>query len=186
MKNKIIVGLTLILVALTSISVWAYYAPHRTLDNIKLMAEKGDSEGLRELIDFPSVREGMKEQLNAYMLKQMATELKGNPFAAFGMMFAGALVDRVVDSFVTPTGIASFSKGIKPKINNPSINQNDNNESKADNASDNIIRTNKYEGTSKFIVSFSNRNDKSKTISLILRRQGITWKLTSIVLPDIE
>lgn len=186
MKNRKIVLISAsIIIAMASFSTFAYFAPHRTLNKIREMAEKGDKEGLRELIDFPSVREGIKEQANAYMLKQMATELRGNPFAPFGMMLVSAFVDRMVDSYVTPSGIASFSKGIKPDVNLEKRNaQNDNTEE--NNAERYIVRTNKYDGFSKFTVSFCNKDEKEFCISLKLRRDGFNWKLTSIILPEIN
>ena len=183
-KYKIILISASILIAVATLSTFAYFTPHRTLIKIREAAQKGDKEELRELVDFPSVREGMKEQLNASMLKRMAVELKDNPFAPMGIMFVGALVDRMVDSFVTPSGIASFSKGIKPDVLEKSNAQNDNTEK--NNAERNIVRTNKYDGFSRFTVSFCHKDEKEFCISLKLRRDGFNWKLTSIILPDIN
>jgi hypothetical protein len=176
----------LILVLLASLSVWAYYGPHRTLNKIREAAEKGDTEALRDLIDFPSVRESLKEQLNSIMAKKMTVELKDNPFASLGMMIASAIVDKMVDSFVTPNGIASLVKGMKPKFD-PSQNPNENIDSSEEKNTENkISKKYRYEGLSKFIVSFCNKDKNTECISLILRRDGLKWKLTEIQIPEMD
>src|SRR4051794_7423926 len=67
--------------------------------------EQRDLEAVKNGIDFPALRESLKEQLNARMADTVSNETKGNVFAALGGMFAGALVDRMVDMIVTPQGI---------------------------------------------------------------------------------
>ena len=39
-----------------------------------------------------------------------------NPFAALGLMFAGVVADRMVDAYVTPSGITQLMAGERPEI----------------------------------------------------------------------
>jgi hypothetical protein len=91
-------------------------APYWTVHQMRSAAKDRDGEALSEHIDFPSVRQSLKEQVNAMMMKEMSTkaELKENPFAALGMAFASTLVDKTVDTFVTPAGITQLMSGKKP------------------------------------------------------------------------
>jgi hypothetical protein len=50
----------------------------------------------------------MKEQVNAVMIKDAASELEDNPFGALAIGFASKLVGGMVDSFVTPSGLANL------------------------------------------------------------------------------
>ena len=184
-KHKILLISASIFIAVATLSTYAYFAPHRTLIKIREAAQKGDKEALRELIDFPSVREGIKEHANAYMMKNMEDRLRNNPFASFGMMLIPTFVDRMVDSYVTPSGIASVTKGIKLDNKSQDKNQNTDN-TEADSDGNNIVRTNKYNGTSRFTATMCNKVNKEMCISLVLRREGFNWKLTSIILPEIQ
>ena len=47
--------------------------------------------------------------MNAMIMKEMAKdEMKDNPFAALGAAFGGVMVDKMVEAYVTPTGITGL------------------------------------------------------------------------------
>lgn len=75
---------------------------------LKGALEAGDRDRLEQLIDFPSVKDGLKQDLNAAMMEQLTNdpEMKDNPFAGLGMALAPMMVDRMVDAMVTPAGLA--------------------------------------------------------------------------------
>ncbi len=84
---------------------------------MRVAAEDHDGEELSEHIEFPSVRQSLKDQMNAMFAKKMAEdeEMKDNPFAALGAAFAGLLVDKMVDAYITPAGITQLMAGEKPQ-----------------------------------------------------------------------
>ena len=60
-----------------------YYAsPYLVLNELRQAVAAKDSEVLKELIDFPSVRQSLKDQFNVILASNMAAEAKDNPFAA--------------------------------------------------------------------------------------------------------
>ncbi len=108
--NKTVVFVGLFLVALLG---YAAVGPLITIHQIKSAIEQQDSEKLSEYVDFPTLRTNLKEQLNSEVMKQAATQLKDNPFLALGLAFSPKLVEGIVDSFVTPSGISNLMAGKK-------------------------------------------------------------------------
>ena len=85
------------------------------MNSIKVAVETGDSEKLSEDINFPLVRQNLKEQLSAAMATNARDELSDNPFAALAIAFSDKLVEGMLDTFVTPSGIASLISGRNPQ-----------------------------------------------------------------------
>ena len=50
------------------------------------------------------------------MASEMAKDMSGNPFEALGAAFAEALVNKMVDAFVTPESLAMMLSGEKPQM----------------------------------------------------------------------
>lgn len=171
-KGKLaIIGVALLFV------VYAATAPYMTVHQMRVAAEKRDGETLSEHIDFPSVRQSLKDQFNALFAKKMAEdeEMRENPFAALGVMFAGVIVDRMVDAYVTPTGITLLMAGERPEMEEdgePVVAQD---RGPFHNASKS------YESLDKFVVRV--KDESGEETKFVLRRQGISWKLTEILIP---
>ena len=109
-KRRIVVGACLGGAAVL-LAAFVFLRPYFILGEIKSAAKSGDAERLAELVDFPALRENLKAQLNANFMKHMSQDLQGNPFAGLGMMLGTALVDKMVDSFVSPSGLAAITAG---------------------------------------------------------------------------
>lgn len=172
-KGKLAVGIVGVLIA-----GYVVAAPYITVYQMKSAAEKHDGEALAEHIEFPSLRQSIKDQMNAMFLDKMAknNDLKGTPFAGLSMMFAGTLVDKAVDVYVTPTGITKLMAGEKVSIDEKS-------QGTKDKATKEPFKNAKfaYESTDKFVVTVADKPEEP--VRFILRRQGIEWKLTEIKLP---
>lgn len=76
--------------------IWFYLSPYIALYNLKDAVEKKDYETVASYIDFGSVKESIKSQLNVEMSKKMGEEDKDNPFTAFAVAVVGTMVDTVV------------------------------------------------------------------------------------------
>jgi hypothetical protein len=151
-------------------------APYITVYQMRAAAENHDGEALSEHVDFPSVRQSLKDQMNAMFMKQMSSkEMKDNPFAALSAAFAGVMVDKMVDAYVTPAAITEQMKGEKP--------------APADSGQSEGVSTRKpfadasmsYESLNKFVVTV--KDDSGGEGRFIFRRRGIDWKLTEILMP---
>ena len=177
--KKIKIFILIAFIFSSAFSVWFYYAPQRTLLKIKEAGEKGDTETLSELVDFPSFRQSIKDEYNA-MMAQVMEKQSSNPFAVLGMMMATVLADSFVDSMVTPSSISAFASGSKPNKNLESTNNENINDNVNIEKVNNIERTDRYDGFSKYFIYFKNKEDKSESFTLVMRRRGLSWKLTAI------
>src|SRR5262249_39440932 len=91
-------------------------SPYLAARSLKQAAVSGDADRLDAAVDFPAVRESLKSQMSAALMKKMAAdpEMKGNPLAGLGMMLMPAIIDKAVDAYVTSDGLAALVRGAKP------------------------------------------------------------------------
>jgi hypothetical protein len=173
-KGKVAVG-----VAAGLFVIYVAAAPYITVYKMKSAAKDYDGEALSEHIEFPSVRQSLKDQMNAMFAKKMAEdeEMKDNPFAAVGAAFAGMMVDKMVDAYVTPVGITQLMAGEKPHPREDSGGESSNSPDRKP-LSDASMS---YESLDKFVVKV--KGDDGDEAKFVLRRRGIDWKLTDIVIP---
>lgn len=173
MKKFVYVAIGLIVI----IAIYLYASPYLALSNIKKAAQAGDADTLSEYIDFPSVKQGLKDQINAQIMKEVTQE-DTDGFEALGAMLATAMIDKAVDGIVTPDGVAMMVQGQKPDLNGDAVEQTDveqAGESKLD------YKTN-YITYKSFKVSLSNP-DYEDNLDIIMRRDGLSWKVHRINLP---
>lgn len=107
MNKKLIGALIAIVVVICG---YLYATPYIALNNIKKAAQAGNSDTVSKYIDYPSVRQSFKDQMNAYMLKEMAKHYNDG-FAALGTMLASTMVDKMIDGIVTPEGMTMMMQG---------------------------------------------------------------------------
>ena len=107
MNKKLIGALIAIVVVICG---YLYATPYIALNNIKKAAQAGNSDTVSKYIDYPSVRQSFKDQMNAYMLKEMAKH-DNDGFAALGTMLASTMVDKMIDGIVTPEGMTMMMQG---------------------------------------------------------------------------
>lgn len=153
--------------------------PYLTVSAIKTGIVEQDSEKLSENIEFPKLRQNLKDQLNVAMVKNAAIELEDNPFAALAAGFATKMVDVIVDSFVTPSGLAALMEGKKPPKDGGTGNTTPPNK-------DDLFKNARfsYDSTSKFSIWVP--NDKGEEARFVLQRDGLSWKLVNLVIPIDE
>jgi hypothetical protein len=176
-------GIIAVAVAGLLFGAYAVATPYITLSQMKSAVDKQDSEAIAEYIDFPSVRASLKDQLNAVMAAEMSKQgMQDNPFAAVGVALAGAMTDRMVEVYVSPAGLRQMMAGEAP--NSKTRPGTDGGAGGQDGKSQKkplANATTAYEGVSKFVVTV--KGEKGKTVRVILRRSGLDWKVTDIVLP---
>ncbi|MCC2637839.1 MAG: hypothetical protein K0Q68_1558 [Moraxellaceae bacterium] len=141
-------------------------SPYLALQGLGDALKAGDPVQLEARVDFPALRQNLKDQLNAAFAKKVGPEDSDNPLVAFAATLADAVVDRMVEARVTPAGMAQLvtDNQNEPEKKYPFAN--------AETA---------FEGLSLFRVTL-HRADGDK-LNLFLRRDGLTWKLHRIDLP---
>ncbi|MEZ5436439.1 MAG: DUF2939 domain-containing protein [Pseudomonadales bacterium] len=124
------------------------------------------------------------------MGKIQSDEMKDNPFAALGMMLAGPLVDKMLEAYITPAGIGLLLSGEKPSVKNAKKIRGET-ESAASNTPSTGEQTTEekplaevklgYKTSSRFEVE-----DQKKGLRVVLRRTGLTWKVTDILFAELS
>jgi hypothetical protein len=157
--------------------------PYLTISTIKKGIVENDSEKLSEKIDFPTLRQNMKEQLNAAMMKTAATEMKDSPFAALAAGFATKMVDVLVESFATPSGLTVLMEGRKPSMDMDDV-INDGNASPPQR--DELFKNARFSYDSMSTFSIWVTTDDGEELRFVLNREGFSWKLVNVVIPMPE
>lgn len=165
--------------------VYMLAAPYITANQMRLAAEAHDGEALSEYIEFPSVRQSLKDQMNVLFLKELSEDedMQDNPFAALGAAFAGMVVEKMVDAYVTPTGITQLMVGENPE---PGFDQRDYKKREKSSSAEPepepfAQATMAYESFDKFVIRVD--AEEGGEAKFVLRRRGLGWKLTEIILP---
>lgn len=206
MRKTFIIVLSALLVLLVAAGIYSYLSPQLTLKSIRDAGQARDTERLRDLIDFDSVKTGLKKDIKAKIDASAAEELKDNPFAEIGVALAGSIIDPIVDALVSPSAIAraisegridasavqiSKGSGGPPTVAPPALPTSGSGTNGSGPSSGaplpNIAKVEKgYEGYSRYRVAIHLTGAKPEdSLILSLRRESLfTWRLSRIVLPD--
>lgn len=162
-------------------SAMYFGSPFLAMQSLKSAAEAHDAERLERVIDFPSVRESLKGQLNALAARKFSDspELKGNPFAGLAMMIVPAMVDKAVDGYVTADGIAAL-------IERARAQSSDARGSTVPGHGDTAVASYSYgfKDIDTFDVTSTSKTDRNARVDFIFRRVGVfEWRLVRIGLP---
>jgi hypothetical protein len=168
--KKVVVIVAVLLVG------WGIASPYVVSQQMKSAAEARDGEVLSEHIEFPTLRQNVKDQLNAAMAKEMINEVESNPFAAMGAAFGSMMVEGMVDAFVTPASITEMIKGEAAKETRKQSSSEDTEPRKA--FKDAKLS---YKSWDKFTIAIP--AEDGAVTSFVLQRRGLGWKLTNIVIP---
>ena len=104
MKHRLWLGLAAVL-AVAGL-IYLAFQPVFTFQALANAGEAGDRDRLASLVDFPAVRDDLKDQLSE-RIEQAAGKDKGL-FGALGSLLGPSVVDQVVDAAVTPEGVAAI------------------------------------------------------------------------------
>jgi len=111
----LLVALIVLMIVVTS--GFLYASPYIALDRLKRAADARDAQTVDQYVDFPLLRDSLKDQVGQLLTRKIDTQKSGNPFALIGAMIGAALIGPLVDSYATPDGVAAILNGIPPKGN---------------------------------------------------------------------
>ncbi|NML99534.1 DUF2939 domain-containing protein [Paraburkholderia sp. RP-4-7] len=198
---------TLIVIAVIAALGFGYASPYMALNNLKRAADARDTQTVNEYVDFPALRESLKQQVTGVLTRRLDAHGNGNPFAAIGAMIGVALIGPLVDAYATPDGVAALLNGMPPRGNPgerppvppapaapapaepaPSVAGN------TANGPANSVNsatppqppqtTAGYRGLNEFVVTYQHGAGDAR-YSAILRREGLfTWKLAAVNLNE--
>ncbi|WP_019672672.1 DUF2939 domain-containing protein [Psychrobacter lutiphocae] len=164
------------------IAIYLYASPYLVLRNIKNAAVEGNADVLSDYIDFPSVKQSLKDQINAQIMEDVAKE-DTDGFEALGAMMASAMIDSIVDKIVTPDGLALMVQGKKPLFDESDAETSASDSPDTADNRPNIDYKTSYVNYKTFKVTLLNENG-SDPVDIIMRRDGLSWKVTRIALAN--
>jgi hypothetical protein len=108
MKKGLIVVAVLAVLALAAYVV----SPFFYVSSLKSAFLAGDSSKLANLVDFPALRDSLKEEVATILTQQTKESPDSNqsPFAALTAFVGPTFLNRAVDMYCTPDAIADFVK----------------------------------------------------------------------------
>ena len=157
-------------------AIYLYASPYLVLNNIKNAAQQGDADKLSGYIDFPSVKQSMKDQVKAAMVEELAASDEQDGFEALGTMLAAAMIDPLIDGLVTPDGVALMLQGQKLDFD---LN-NDKPEDKPEVKNEDIDYKAGYLSFNRFKVQIIDADDPNESLDVIMHRDWLSWKVTRI------
>jgi hypothetical protein len=176
-----------ILLALAAAALAGVYAasPVLAFHDLQKAARAGDRDRLEALIDFPAVREDLKRQVDAGLVK-LARKSSGVgfwPLEALGVV-GSAVGDRAIDKLVTPEAIALMAaQGERPGGKRSKEAKGDADSAPPAPADKPVVRY-AYLTPDAFRVSIAPAGHPDLPVGLILQRRGLfAWRVVAIRLP---
>jgi len=120
MKKGLIVVAVLVILALAAYVV----SPFFYISSLKSAFLAGDSSKLADLVDFPALRDSLKQEVATILTQQTkeSSDSKQSPFAALTAFVGPVFLNRAVDMYCTPEAIAGFvKKNNQAQSNTPSF-----------------------------------------------------------------
>lgn len=173
------------LVGIGVVGAWAL-SPLYAMQALKSAAERGDETALERLVDFPAVRQGLKDDLNARMLAEIQSGHDGlDPgMAGLGLLLGPALVSGAVDAVITPRGVATLVRTAEAPDPADALTSRGNTVEPANSAPD-LRRSWTYRGANRVEIRLSRADDAEQRVTLNMDRQGLFgWRLVRIDLPE--
>jgi hypothetical protein len=155
-------------------AAWLYFTPYLAVNKLQAAAEAGDTRALNEMVDFPALRTSIRSEIQSATGRGIQKD--GGLAATIGAAAAGFVVGPVVDAAVTPEGIGLLMKGQSPR-------DRDNESGDDESWRDDVKIARRWEASDRFVVRYSDRASGDERISLVMRRDGLTWRLSGIRFP---
>lgn len=113
-RNGRWIGLAVAVTALFGLgwTAWPYYSLFSLIKAVR----EGDVPTLERRVDWNAVRLGLRGDLNAGLLKSVSDKSQGSDSAlanGFAAMLGPAVINNLIDGYVTPQGIAAMAKNEK-------------------------------------------------------------------------
>lgn len=152
-------------------------APFLVLNNIRQGFEERNAEKIARHIDFPTLRQSLKEQVGAAALAAANKPTQDDSFNTAFAALAPGFIGGLIDSYVTPSGLEQF---VQAQANTTLSNTS----TGLDVDPQKLLSDVSYgfESLDRFAVRVPNK-DTGREVIVILIRSGLTWKLSEIDIP---
>ena len=178
MRNKI--KLLFPTIVFIIFGVYFYLTPYLTVISMKNAADAHDSARFSSYVNFEMLKESLKLSFNAKLASKIIIEEEKNSVATLSHSMATALIEPVIDAFVTPEKLAIIFNRKAGKIE-------DNNE-KIVRKNDSIFdKSMHYKDFYQFVVIVQKKNRKNENFEFIFNRDGFfSWKLSAVNITSLN
>lgn len=140
--------------------VYFWFSPYLALNGLQRAITTKNISAISRYVDLPKVRESLKSDLNRALIQEVEEDTTG--FGALALAFIGPMIDRIVDAYLTPEGLASIGTGEDP--------------TEATGAQNVVHWRIKRLGFSQALVYPKDNPSEG----LIMERQGLGWKVVRL------
>ena len=162
-----VVALVAAVIVFASGALWYFESPAWTLKGIKDAAQSRDADALNAYIDYPALRESLKDELMARMMAEARKDKTG--FGALGMAVGSAMMGPMIDGLVSPAGMRAALLAEKQEKQVPAASALHVPQQPV------IVRR----SLSEFLVTAKGQPNGG----LVFKRHGLSWKLSGVELP---
>ncbi|NJC41332.1 hypothetical protein GGQ87_001590 [Brevundimonas alba] len=176
-KKLVIGGVAAAIVV--GVVAWAA-APILAAQALVRAAKAGDAHRIEQLVDFPSLRESLKDELNAELAAQMRRDprMAESGLGGLGMILAPMLLSGAVDAAVTPQVVAQMVTTAEAP--DPTVRDEPEPGDTADKGDD-IHQAWGYRDLNAFAVTLTDRDHPDQRLALIMERRGLfSWRLAAV------
>ncbi len=157
-----------LLAAVLAVGVGYVAYPYVTLYRLGHAIRSGDAATLQALVDWPAVREGIKEDICDYVADDPEATASAGKLPAFGASFVRGIAANVVDQQVTAEGLVDMT-----------LHQSD---GMATHGAAVQVNWAFFHDPTDFIVSLD-APGQQEPIKLLMSLKDATWQVTRIWLP---
>ena len=169
----------------------AYLAatPYISINQFREALEQRDLPAIERHVDFPAVRESLKEQLKAKLIEEIGRRSEGNNWfnlslGALGYAIAEPMIEAAVNVYVFPAGMKALIAGTEPAMPDSlqSADEQPTDQPRPADAAADVQLS--YKTPNLFVISARDTSLPQQTIKFnFVRSNLVDWKLTSISLP---
>jgi hypothetical protein len=161
-------------------ATYVYYTPYLTFESMRTAANNRDSATLSQYIDFPSLKESLRANVQEKMAKELGKGADRNPLVLIGAALGTTLIGPTVDRLVTTENLAMMLNGERLTVQRvagqlvfaPALPGSE---------ATTLLR---YVNFDTFEVTMHRSGSLQDTTVLTLHREDlISWKLTAVKLP---
>ncbi|MGZ2411907.1 DUF2939 family protein [Sphingomonas sp. F9_3S_D5_B_2] len=163
--------MAIVLVVVLAVGGWWYASPLWTLHELRAASEERNAAKVSRYVDYPALRQDLKGDLRRYITGQFAKSPVSEGGGKMGTAVALALLGPIVDSAVSPEGVAAmFARqkqlGARAGAKAGPVTASE----------DPIIERDGFD-------TFRVRDKDPAKGALVFRRSGLGWKLSAVDLP---
>lgn len=169
----------LCVLAIIAIAAYWFTSPYFTVRSLRAAIVDADEQALGEKIDFPVLRENLKDQLKSEMDRWFVEE--GKPEAIAAMALSQPIVDRMIDVYVTPAGLVQLATNVDvpDNANIPLAALLGSVGTSFLDQEDYVIDR----GLRSFSLRIQTKNEKGDEIELVFEGNGLRFVLVNVILP---